>query len=35
MEATEVDEGVGAEEEVGDDGSDGVQLSCVGETMAA
>lgn len=27
MEAAEVDQGVGAEEEVGDDGSDGVQLS--------
>lgn len=26
MEAAEVDQGVGAEEEVGDDGSDGVQL---------
>lgn len=27
MEAAEVDQSVGAEEEVGDDGSDGVQLS--------
>lgn len=27
MEAAEVDEGVGAEEEVGNDGSDGVELS--------
>ncbi len=27
MEAAEVDEGVGAEEKVGDDGSNGVQLS--------
>lgn len=26
VEAAEVDQGVGAEEEVGDDGSDGVQL---------
>lgn len=28
VEAAEVDEGVGAEEEVGDDGGDGVELSC-------
>lgn len=28
MEAAEVDEGVGAKEEVGDDGGDGVELSC-------
>lgn len=27
MEAAEVDEGVGTEEKVGDDGSNGVQLS--------
>lgn len=28
MEAAEVDEGVGAEEEVGDDGGDGIELGC-------
>lgn len=28
VEAAEVDEGVGAEEEVGDDGGDGVELGC-------
>lgn len=27
MEAAEVDEGIGAQEEVGDDGGDGVELS--------
>lgn len=28
VKAAEVDEGVGAEEEVGDDGGNGVELSC-------
>lgn len=28
VEAAEVDEGVGAEEEVGDDGGNGVELGC-------
>jgi len=38
VEAAEVDEGVGAEEEVGDDGGDGVELGCEeeeGELSAA
>lgn len=33
MEAAEVDQSVGAEEEVGDDGSDGVQLSWPRESI--